>query len=134
MEPQNTQIDTDPDTTNLLSKRIIGSALTVHRALGTGFLEKLYENALVHELRKSGLAVSQQHPMVVRYDGIVIGEYAVDLLVERTVLVELKAAKAIDDIHRAQCLNYLKATGLHLCLLLNFSKPRLEIKRIVLAL
>ena len=122
------------DRANLLSKRIIGCALTVHRTLGTGFLEKLYENALVHELRKSGLAVSQQHPMVVRYDGIVIGEYTVDLLVERIVLVELKAAKTIDDIHRAQCLNYLKATGLHLCLLLNFGKPRLEIKRIVLTL
>ena len=137
MEPQktqSTQMDTGTDRTNLLSNRIIGSALTVHRALGNGFLEKLYENALVHELRKSALTVSQQHPMVVRYDGIVIGEYTVDLLVEQTVLVELKAAKAIDDIHRAQCLNYLKATGLHLCLLLNFGRPRLEIKRIVLAL
>lgn len=120
-------MDTGTDRTNLLSNRIIGSALTVHRALGNGFLEKLYENALVHELRKSALTVSQQHPMVVRYDGIVIGEYTVDLLVEQTVLVELKAAKAIDDIHRAQCLNYLKATGLHLCLLLNFGRPRLEI-------
>ena len=88
----------------------------------------------MHELRKSELAVSQQHPMLVRYDGIVVGDYTVDLLVERIVLVELKAAKAIDEIHRAQCLNYLKATGLHLCLLLNFGKPRLEIKRIVLAL
>ena len=88
----------------------------------------------MHELRKSGLAVSQQHPIVVRYDGIVIGEYTADLLVERTVLVELKAAKALDEIHRAQCLNYLKATGLHLCMLLNFGRPRLEIKRIVLAL
>lgn len=96
--------------------------------------EKLYENALVHERRKSGLAVSQQHPIVVRYDGIVIGEYTAYLLVERTVLVELKAAKALDEIHRAQCLNYLKATGLHLCMLLNFGRPRLEIKRIVLAL
>jgi len=72
--------------------------------------------------------------MIVRYDGIVVGEYTVDLLVDRIVLVELKAAKAIDDIHRAQCLNCLNATGLHLCLLLNFGKPRLEIKRMVLAL
>ena len=137
MEPQNTQntqMDTGEDRINLLSKRIIGCALTVLHALGTGFLEKVYENALVHELCKSGLAVSQQHPMVVRYDGIVVGEYTVDLLVEHSVLVELKVAKAIDDIHLAQCLNYLKATGLHLCLLLNFGKPRLEIKRIVLAL
>jgi GxxExxY protein len=97
-------------------------------------LRKFYKNALVHALRKSGLAVSQQHPVVVRYNGIVVGEYAVDLLVEDIVLIELKIAKAIDEIHRAQCLNYLKATGLHLCLLLNFGEPRLEIKRIVLGL
>jgi GxxExxY protein len=101
----------------------------VLHALGTGFLEKVYENALVYELRKSGLAVSQQHPMAVRYDGIVVGEYTVDLLVEHIVLIELKVAKAIDEIHLAQCLNHLKATGLHLCLLLNFGTPRLEIKR-----
>ena len=137
MEPQNTpntQTDTGEDLANLLSKRIIGCALTVLHALGTGFLEKVYENALVHELRKSGLAVLPQHRMVVRYDGIVVGDYAVDLLVERIVLVELKVAKGIDEIDRAQCLNYLKATGLHLCLPLNFGKPRLEIKRIVLDL
>ena len=137
MEPQNTQntqMDTGEDRINLLSKRIIGCALTVLHALGTGFLEKVYENALVYELRKSGLVVSQQHPMVVRYDGVVVGEYTVDLLVEDIVLVELKVAKAIDEIHRAQCLNYLKATAVHLCPLLNFGKPRLEIKRIVLGL
>ena len=120
-------MDTGEDRTNLLSKRIIGCALTVLHALGTGFLE-------VHELRKSGLAVSQQHPMLVRYDGIVVGDYTVDLLVEQIILVELKVAKAIDEIHRAQCLNYLQAAGLHLCLLLNFGRSRLEIKRIVLAL
>jgi GxxExxY protein len=70
--------------------------------------------------------------MTVQYDGIAVGEFTVDLLVEHSVLVELKATKAIDDIHRAQCLNYLKASGLYLCLLLNFGKPRLEIKRFVL--
>ena len=89
MEPQNTQntqMNSGADRVNLLSKRIIGCALTVLYAQGIGFLEKVYENALVHELRKSGLAVSQQHPMVVRYDGIVVGEYAVDLLVEHIVL------------------------------------------------
>jgi GxxExxY protein len=137
MEPQNTQntqMETGEDRVNLLSKRIIGCALTVLHALGTGFLERVYENALLHELRKAGIAVSRQHRMVVRYDGIVVGDYTVDLLVDHIVLVELKVAKGIDDIHRAQCLNYLKATGLHLCLLLNFGKPRLEIKRIVLDL
>ena len=106
-------MDAGADRVNLLSKRIIGCALTVLHALGT--LRKSMKNALMHELRKSELAVSQQHPMLVRYDGIVVGDCTVDLLVERIVLVELKAAKAIDAIHRAQCLNYLKATGLHLC-------------------
>jgi GxxExxY protein len=136
MEPQstpNTQMDWNdcPDRLDALSKQIIGCALTVMRALGTGFLEKVYENALVHELRKAGIAVAQQHRMVIRYDDVVVGDYTVDLLVENLVLVELKVTKAIDDIHRAQCLNYLKATGLHLCLLLNFGRLRLEIKRMV---
>lgn len=135
MEPQNTQntqTQGGQGGGSLLTGQIIGCAQTVLHVLGTGFVEKVYERALVHELGKAGLAVSQQHPMTVRYDGIVVGEFTVDLLVEQSVLVELKVAKAIDDIHRAQCLNYLKASGLFLCLLLNFGKPRLEIKRIVL--
>jgi GxxExxY protein len=78
--------------------------------------------------------VAQQHGIVVRYDGVIVGEYAADLLVEDAVIVELKATKAVADIHRAQCVNYLRATGLHVCLLLNFANPRLEIKRIVLGL
>jgi GxxExxY protein len=134
MEPRNTLNtlrDGCEDGVNLLTGRIIGCPLSVLHGLGTGYLEKVYERALAHELRKGGLVVSQQHPMVVRYDGVVVGEYAVDLLVEQTILVELKVARAIDEIHLAQCLNYLKGTGLQLCLLLNFGKPRLEIKRIV---
>ena len=124
-------MDNAADRANLLSKQIIGCALTVLHTLGTGFLEKVYENALVHELRKAGLTVSQQHRLVVRYDGITVGEYAIDLLVDHVILVELKVAKGIDQIHHAQCLNYLKAAGLALCLPLNFSSPRLEIKRFV---
>ena len=96
-----------------------------------GLLEKVYENALAYELRKRGLAVAQQGGVVVRYDGFIVGEYTTDLLVEDAVLVELKAIKALDTIHLARCLNYLKATDLRLCLLLNFGKPRLEIKRVV---
>jgi GxxExxY protein len=119
---------------NRVSERIIGGAMTVLNTLGSGFLEKVYENALAHELRKAGLAVAQQHGIAVQYDGVIVGEYAVDLLVEDAVLVELKAVRALDDIHRAQCLNYLKATDLHLCLLVNFGKTRLEVKRIVLCL
>jgi hypothetical protein len=74
--------------------------------------------------------VEQQCNVAVRYDGVVVGMYAADLLVENEVLVELKAINALDPIHRAQCMNYLKATGLRLCLLLNFGHPRLEIKRL----
>jgi GxxExxY protein len=115
-----------------ISEQIIGCAINVSNALGAGFLEKVHENALAHELRKAGLRVEQQRAVVVRYDGIVVGEYTVDLLVDDCVLVELKAVKALDDIHRAQCINYLKASGLQVCLLLNFGNPRLEMKRLVL--
>ena len=78
--------------------------------------------------------IRQQHDIAVYYDAQVVGQYTVDLFVESSVIVELKAVSTLDEIHRAQCLNYLKATGLHLCLLLNFGKSRLEIKRIVLDL
>ena len=117
---------------NDLSERIIGCTMTVSKALGSGFLEKAYENALA--LRKAGLAVTQRRGIVVRYDGIIVGEYAADLLVEESVIVELKATRTVADIHRAQCINYLRSTGLRLCLLLNFGNPRLAIQRIVLGL
>jgi GxxExxY protein len=116
---------------NRLSKTIIGCALTVANTLGSGFLEKVYENALAYELRKAGIVVAQQHGVVVLYDGAVVGEYAVDLLVEASVVVELKAVIALSAVHRAQCVSYLKATGFRMCLLLNFGGPRLQIKRLV---
>jgi len=114
---------------NALSEKIIGRAFQVSNTLGCGFLEKVYENALVHELRKNGLQVKQQEPIKIYYDRVLVGEYFADLLVADTVIVELKATKDISDAFAAQCLNYLKATGLPLCLLLNFGKPRVEIKR-----
>ncbi len=116
---------------NALTRRIIRAAHDVSNALGCGFLEKVYENALAHELRKAGLKVLQQHPVRVFYDGVVVGDYVADLLVEDSVLVELKAAKGLDETHLAQCLNYLRATGLRVCLLINFGRPRLGVKRIV---
>ena len=119
------------DMLNALSERIIGCAFAVANGLGSGFLEKVYENALAHELRKAGLRVAQQQGVSVTYDDVIVGEYAADLLVEAAVVVELKAVRALDDIHQAQCMNYLRATGMHLCLLLNFGRPRLEIRRIV---
>ncbi len=121
---------TDESSANRLTERIIGCAFQVLNTLGAGFLEKVYENALAHELRKFGLAIVQQQGITVMYDGVIVGQYNVDLLVDETVIVELKAIKTLDTAHTAQCINYLKATGLHLCLLLNFGKPRLEIQRI----
>jgi GxxExxY protein len=124
--------DADWGEINLISRRIIGCSFAVSNGLGSGFLEKVYENALAHELRKAGLRVVQQQVMVARYDGIVVGEYVADLVVESLVLVELKHARAIDNVHLAQCLNYLKVTGLRLCLQLNFGRPRVEVQRICL--
>ena len=119
---------------NEITEKIIGCAFTVSNGLGSGFLEKVYENALAHELRKSGMDMVQQHPIEVCYGGVVVGEYFADLLMENQVMLELKAVKGLDDIHMAQCLNYLKATGKKICLLMNFGKPKVEIKRIVLGL
>ena len=114
-----------------LTERIIGCSYTVGNTMGSGFLEKVYENALAHELRKSGLKVEQQRSLQVCYDGVVVGDYVADLLVDESVLIELKSVKAFDEIHVAQCLNYLKASGLQVCLLINFGAPRVEVKRVV---
>jgi GxxExxY protein len=100
--------------------------------LGCGFLEKVYESALTIELRKTELLVAQQQVMEIRYDNVVVGTYVADLVVQGSVLLEIKAVKFLDEIHTAQCLNYLKATALPLCLLINFGRPRVEIKRIIL--
>jgi GxxExxY protein len=114
-----------------LTEKSLACAYRVANELGTGFLEKVYENALAHELRKAEIRVAQQHPIKVQYDGILVGTYAADLLVEGCILLELKACKALDDAHTAQCLNYLKATGHATCLLLNFGKPRVEVRRLM---
>ena len=124
----------DESPLNDLSRQVIGSAFTVLNTLGAAFLEKVYENALALELREAGLTIEQQRGLGVSYRGQLVGQYFIDLLVENVLLVELKTVQAFDESHRLQCLNYLKASGLHLCLLLNFAKPRLEIKRIVHAL
>jgi GxxExxY protein len=114
-----------------ITEAVIGCAYRVANTLGCGFLEKVYQNALFHELRKNGLRVEQQKQIQVKYDGIVVADYVADLLVEDFVLIELKAVKALDDIHTAQCLNYLRATNLKICLLFNFATPKLDIRRIV---
>lgn len=122
---------TDKNSLNAISEKIIGCAFVVLNKLGTGFLEKVYENALAYKLRKAGLTVQQQYNVAVYYEDVVIGAYTADLLVEDTVLVEPKAVQALDAVHMAQCMIYLKATRLWLCLLLNFGRSRLEIKRLI---
>jgi len=128
MEPQ---MDTDEHRLNEVTERIIKCVYIVANTLGSGFLEKVYENALAHELKKSGFLVEQQKRIQVRYDGVVVGDYMADLLVQNAVLVELKAVKVLDNIHIAQCLNYLKATGFKVCLLLNFGTPKVQIRRLM---
>jgi GxxExxY protein len=127
-------MDTDKHRweTNQITEAVIGAAYKVGNTLGSGFLEKVYENALALETRKTGLLVIQQQPINVKYEGAIVGEFVADLLIQDEVLVELKAVKALDEIHLAQCLNYLKATGLRICLLINFGNPKVEIKRIML--
>ncbi|PLZ96042.1 GxxExxY protein [Fischerella thermalis CCMEE 5268] len=120
-----------PDEIDKITQKIIGCAYTVSNILGVGFLEKVYENALFHELRKAGLRVKQQYNLQILYDSIVVGEYFVDLIVEECILVELKAVKNLDDGNFAQCMSYLKASRLKVCLLINFGNPKVEIKRIV---
>ena len=124
-----TLMKTDKKSLDLISEKITGCAFKVGTGLGSGFLENCYENALAYELRKAGLEVKQQVRLKVWYDGVVVGEYVADLIVEGSILVELKAIQALDPIHMAQCINYLAATNLPLCLLINFDK-RVEIKRI----
>lgn len=114
-----------------LTEQIIGAAIEVHKALGPGFLESVYEKALVIELRKRGLKVHQQKKIIIVYDGQEVGEHILDLFIEETIVVELKAIKNLEDIHFAIARSYLKAVGRHHGLLLNFAKTPLEVKRVI---
>ena len=114
-----------------ITEEIIGCAFAVSNTLGAGFVEKVYENALRHELGKTDLLVQQQFPIRVQYDEIVVGDFVADLLIQDEIIVELKAVKALDKSHFAQCMNYLKATDKRVALLINFGAPRIEVKRIV---
>jgi GxxExxY protein len=115
---------------NGIADRIVQCASIVANTLGSGLPEIIYENALAHELRKAGLAVSQQKAVAVYYDGMIVGDYTADLLVENTILIDLKATKTLDAIQQAECLNYLKATRHTLCLLFNFGAARLQITQV----
>ncbi len=119
------------DNLNQITESIIGCAYIVSNTLGHGFLEKVYENALSHELRKNGWCVKQQYPIGVKYEGIIVGDYVADMLINDKIVLEIKAVAKLEDVHLAQCMNYLKATGHQLCLLINFGKPRVELRRVI---
>jgi GxxExxY protein len=108
-----------------LSYKIVGLAMDVHRQLGYGYLEKVYENALMVLFLREGIEAKQQHPVIVHFEGVVVGTYVADILVQDSIILELKSLDRISDVHRAQALNYLKATGLRLAIILNFGKNKL---------
>lgn len=112
-----------------LTRRIIGCAMKVHGALGPGFLESVYQNALAHEMRKIGLEVECERPIQVKYDGVVVGVFFADMLVSRCILIENKAVQSLVPAHEVQLVNYLTATGIEFGLLLNFGASKLEFKR-----
>ena len=119
---------------NDITYAINGAVFEVNKVLGPGFLEKVYENALLIELRERGLEAENRVPIKVFYKNEVVGEYIADILVEEKVILELKAVDRLEKIHEAQILNYLKATGVQIGLLINFTHPKAEIKRMVLDL
>ena len=112
-----------------ITEKIIGCAFEVIKELGAGFLESVYEKALTIALREKGLRVQCQQPLNVHFRQQVVGEFYADLVVEGKVIVELKAVKAIAPEHQAQIINYLKATGIEVGLLINFGSPKIEYKR-----
>ena len=115
-----------------LSYEIIGVAMEVHRELGYGFLEKVYENAMVIILKERNLNVKQQEEIKVNFHGQEIGNYISDLIVEDKIIIELKAATKIKDVHKVQIANYLKATGKKLGIIINFGREKLEFERVVM--
>ena len=114
-----------------LTEKILGAAFAVHNTLGAGFLEKMYANSLALELRGKGISCEQEVPLKVRYKDAIVGDYVADIVVERRVLLELKACAALDAIHEAQIMNYLRASTLQVGLLMNFGRPKLQYRRFV---
>lgn len=112
-----------------ITKAVIGCAFEVVNELGVGFVESVYENALLLALRQKGLVVTAQYPIKVFFRGERVGDFYADLLVEHKVIIELKAVKALAPEHQAQIINYLNATGIEVGLLINFGNPKLEYKR-----
>ena len=124
-------MNTDEHRLNLISEKIIGCAFEVSNQLGCGFLEKVYQNALLIELKNTGLQVEKEKQIQVHYKNQVVGDYFADILVNKIIILEIKAVKSLNEVHQAQLLNYLKATTLPLGLLINFGTPKVQIKRML---
>ena len=121
----------DKSELDRISNKIIGNAIKVHRALGPGFVEKIYSRAIAHELEKEDIKFSKEKVIKVKYDGLLVGEQRLDILVEDEIIVEIKAVYEINNFHMSQTLSYLKAADKRLGLILNFARPRLQIRRVV---
>lgn len=117
-----------------LTKQIIGAAIAVHRSLGPGFLESIYEKALIIELTQMGMSIGCQVPINIQYRGKPIGMHRLDLIVENRIVVEIKAIKEIDDVHKAVVLSYLKATSLNIGLIINFARSKIITTRLAYGL
>jgi GxxExxY protein len=113
-----------------LSFAIVGAAMEVHKVLGTGYLEAVYQAALAHELTLHGIGFEQFRRLPVAYKGVIVGDYVADFVVEDKVILELKAVSTLNANHEAQAINYLAATGLRLAILLNFGSTSLQQKRL----
>lgn len=124
-------MNTDEDKINSLTERVLGAVFEVSNTLGSGFLEKVYERALLKELGFRGIQAIPQASFNVNYKGQYVGEYFADILVEDVLVVELKCVERLSDEHTAQCINYLRASGRNVCLLVSFCRAKVEWKRIV---
>ena len=124
-------MNTDEHGFDSLTERVLAAVFEVSNTLGAGFLEKMYQRALLAELRLRGIRADAEVSLAVTYKGQSVGEYFADLVVEDVLVIELKCAERLSGEHMAQCLNYLRASRRGLCLLINFQKPKVEWKRIV---
>ena len=124
-------MNADKDRLDSLTERVLGAVFEVTNTLGAGFLEKVYQRALLRELALRGIRATAEASFSVTYKGHSVGDYFADLLVEGVLVVELKCVERLCSEHSAQCLNYLRASGRSVCLLVNFQKPTVEWKRIV---
>ncbi|MBA7605096.1 hypothetical protein ES703_12225 [subsurface metagenome] len=129
---EDTEYTEDKYPYSKLTDKIIKCAIEVHKTLGPGFLENIYENALIYELKQQGLKVEKQKLVPIAYKETVVGEHRLNLLVEGEVIVENKTVKEFNDIHQAQILSYLKATRKKIGLLINFAKTKIDVKRMIL--